>query len=397
MGESEAVVLTREQLYEAVWNEPMSTLGPRYGLSDVGLAKICRRLKVPVPGRGYWRQKQVGRKVRRPPLPNLPPTVRENGVEVRLGTGASGSDPVGPVEEQRRFESKDENRIVVPAMVEAPHPLVAQSIKSLRKAKQDHQGYLQPRSDSCLGVRVTLDSVDRAMCIYDALVKALDQRGYVTAIPQGDHAATIVRVEQEDVSVTIEERVEYVPQEGEMMGRPRQFRSRSRDHWRPTGQLVLRIEHSYLDGLRRSWGDGKRQRVEDCLNSFVVGLIAAAEVLKDRRLKREARQRESREAEARRAAEARRKAEEEARIRALDQAVSNWQRSRLYREYVSAVRQATQAEHILEDGSPLAEWLAWVEAYADRVDPLLPQPDVPTDPRPTDRFNPFWTEQRERP
>src|SRR5687767_12788611 len=45
--------LTREELYELVWSTPMSRLAGRYGLSDVGLAKVCDRHHVPRPPRGY--------------------------------------------------------------------------------------------------------------------------------------------------------------------------------------------------------------------------------------------------------------------------------------------------------------------------------------------------------
>ena len=50
---NDAVTLTREELYEMVWSELLWTLAQRYGLSDVGLAKTCRRFKIPVPWRGY--------------------------------------------------------------------------------------------------------------------------------------------------------------------------------------------------------------------------------------------------------------------------------------------------------------------------------------------------------
>jgi hypothetical protein len=32
----------------------MQKLGWEFGISDVGLAKLCRRYEIPVPGRGYW-------------------------------------------------------------------------------------------------------------------------------------------------------------------------------------------------------------------------------------------------------------------------------------------------------------------------------------------------------
>jgi hypothetical protein len=38
----------RDELYEEVWATPMQTLAKKYGISDVGLAKICRKLVIPV-------------------------------------------------------------------------------------------------------------------------------------------------------------------------------------------------------------------------------------------------------------------------------------------------------------------------------------------------------------
>jgi hypothetical protein len=62
----------REVLYEEVWAEPMQKLAAKYGISDVGLAKACRKLRVPVPGRGYWAKKAAAKKVpKRPALPAL--------------------------------------------------------------------------------------------------------------------------------------------------------------------------------------------------------------------------------------------------------------------------------------------------------------------------------------
>ena len=52
------VTLSREELYALVWATPMSRLAIQYGLSGNGLAKICRRLDVPYPPRGYWARKE---------------------------------------------------------------------------------------------------------------------------------------------------------------------------------------------------------------------------------------------------------------------------------------------------------------------------------------------------
>src|ERR1039457_4988169 len=44
----------RDDLYKKVWAQPMRTLAKEFGVSDVALAKTCKKLFVPVPGRGYW-------------------------------------------------------------------------------------------------------------------------------------------------------------------------------------------------------------------------------------------------------------------------------------------------------------------------------------------------------
>jgi len=69
----------RERLYEEVWSEPMWNLASKYGVSDVALAKTCRKLKVPLPGRGYWAKVAAGKVTRtRPPLPVFPPPSAQN-------------------------------------------------------------------------------------------------------------------------------------------------------------------------------------------------------------------------------------------------------------------------------------------------------------------------------
>lgn len=61
--------MTRSDLYALVWKKPVRVLAPMLGLSDVGLAKLCRRHEVPVPGRGFWAKKAAGRAVRVDTLP----------------------------------------------------------------------------------------------------------------------------------------------------------------------------------------------------------------------------------------------------------------------------------------------------------------------------------------
>lgn len=61
--------MKRSELYEKVWATPMTRLAAELGISDVGLAKACRRHAIPVPPRGHWAKLQAGKKSVRSPLP----------------------------------------------------------------------------------------------------------------------------------------------------------------------------------------------------------------------------------------------------------------------------------------------------------------------------------------
>lgn len=65
--------LDRAALFELIWSKPVMKLAAEWGLSDRGLGKACRRLKIPVPPRGYWARVDAGQRRRRPQLPKLNP------------------------------------------------------------------------------------------------------------------------------------------------------------------------------------------------------------------------------------------------------------------------------------------------------------------------------------
>jgi hypothetical protein len=62
----------REELYNLVWTAPVSEVARRLGVSDVGLAKLCRRAAIPLPGRGYWSRVESGQQIGAEPLPLAP-------------------------------------------------------------------------------------------------------------------------------------------------------------------------------------------------------------------------------------------------------------------------------------------------------------------------------------
>lgn len=105
------ITLDREVLYREVWERPISKVAKDYGLSDVGLAKACTRLRVPTPPRGYWARLEAGQSPRIPPLPPTKGRVCEE-IDVRTREPAPNVDLI------------PEPTIVVADNLRGMHPLI---------------------------------------------------------------------------------------------------------------------------------------------------------------------------------------------------------------------------------------------------------------------------------
>jgi hypothetical protein len=66
----------RQALYEQVWAEPVQNVAKSYGVSGVRLGRVCRRLNVPVPPRGYSARVRHGHLAKKPTLPKFRPRRR---------------------------------------------------------------------------------------------------------------------------------------------------------------------------------------------------------------------------------------------------------------------------------------------------------------------------------
>jgi hypothetical protein len=134
----------------------------------------------------------------------------------------------------------------------------------------------------------------------------------------------------------------------------------------------LKITEWGVDGLQKTWSDGKTTKLENYLNEFVVGLLRIAETVKARRLKQEQEEQLRREAERRRQAEAIKRQEELARLQALEQEAANWAKAQQLRTYLSALKDMLTIKHgEIQPGSRADQWLTWAHQHADRLDPLV--------------------------
>lgn len=111
-------IMTREELHALVWSQPMRTVAKSLGVSDVALAKRCRKANVPAPPRGWWARKEAGQPVVTPPLPRLP---------FAMDRFFSAIDRQAEARTKSRAETEQGNSCVVPG------PPIFQDIAAVRR------------------------------------------------------------------------------------------------------------------------------------------------------------------------------------------------------------------------------------------------------------------------
>jgi hypothetical protein len=359
------IKLTREELYEKVWSMPASKLSKEFGISDVALGKICKKLKIPKPNRGYWQQLAAGHCVQKEKLP-----------PIKKGEPAMAYiDPHQPVARfkpekpeilaQVELEKQTANKITVSKTLNNPHPLVRYTKEALEKNKPDYYGMLFRRQlQRCLNVRVSKTELHRALRIMDALLKTLEARGYSAEVSKDGTAYTYILIGAEKVCVRLSEK--SIGSKRELTTVKKQQPSDTASTglvYRPSGKLTFEID-DYVEGFQNKWTDKEGKPLEEQLNEILTGLILAGEALRLKSIKREEEQRRWLEQELRRL-------EEEERCYYLDQHCDAWSKSQRLREFLRA-REASLIEQRgeLVPSSPEAKWLSWAHQYADQIDPL---------------------------
>ena len=260
--------LTRAELYEKVWATPVRTLAKEFGMSDVGLAKICRKHDIPAPPLGYWRKTETGHKVVRPPL-----SAAKNGLETLDIYVRERLPP-----ELAALAAEPAAEIAIPAKLS--HELVMRTEKLLANGKENEKKLIVPRNGTLSHLLVSREQMPRGLRIMNALFLALEKRGQSVSWPKEEEAALTLVVDGETVRFCVLEITESLRHVLTPAEQKHPWMAPKWDY-KITGKLQFRLDNlPYSAGVRGTWSDGKCQRLEKCIGEFIVGVRVAAAAIK---------------------------------------------------------------------------------------------------------------------
>lgn len=300
--ESGASGIGRRNLFDRVWSKPMTTNAAELGVSTSALAGLARSLGLPLPRPGHWMKKEVGKEQPTPEFPTAPsldekiyplpkPRVRRAAAPPLVNAKASPPPQEGQGTTRSPGEELADTREIQSPVVAAPQIEVGEN----RKVASTRSAILKSRSTdrAMIGGKgkfrllVAPASGERACSILDKLVVAIEARGWSLDSAEQGYA---ILADGETIGFMIEEKLDRVPHivtAAELKAKVEYDRKCALADrgigyrpWReppipeydyvPNGELVLKLDREHdAGGVRRTYSDGKRQRLEALIPAMI--------------------------------------------------------------------------------------------------------------------------------
>ena len=401
------MTVTRETLYDEVWSDPMTIVAKKYEVSSNFLARVCERMNIPRPPRGYWAKTKVGQKIKKESLPELRP-----GDEIEWSQGGRRKvfmpPPGAPLPKFKREGERP-----------ARHQILVGAYQHFEAGRISREGYLKPYKRNIIDMFVTKETLKRALDFASELFLTIEDHGHHVLFQppsyrqdrsrlkicdeektheyfehwNGPAPDTVAIINGVAFGLTIFEVIdEYEARWDPILktrvrgGPPKVPKPGEPFDWRyhhsslfPTGRLGLRAyaarPHIKWDFYWREKAPGEFKKPFNGFVKDLVQSIAAVEKLiaeNDRRNEESRRQHELLKIKWAKEAEERQRVELEAsRQKQIVETITNWRLARDVRAYVAGVQALVHDAglEVTKGGNAESE-LNWAVAYADRIDPL---------------------------
>src|SRR5579859_1272616 len=173
------VILTRRELYDLVWSKPLRDVATDLGISDVGLAKVCERHRVPRPEQGYWNKINAGKPAKKSIFVEVD-DININRVEINGALSQLPEEVRNQIEKarsQRKAAAAATPQLKTPPVAEPParlHGTVELTIRTLRKAKPNTLGTVRTSGAGLCHLEVSAGSVERVAAFLDSFARILE-------------------------------------------------------------------------------------------------------------------------------------------------------------------------------------------------------------------------------
>jgi hypothetical protein len=384
LGNQEYNYYNRTQLYNEIWENPVTDVAKQYHVSDKAIHKVCKSLSIPTPPAGYWSKIRSGSKVKKTPLPKGNYPSEKMGMRNRQWIspekGVSIEERLGFLSEEElssilsiadQIELPDENDKFHSSVIKQRKKIINWQkayAKNLNKGLGKYNLDDAPMNADNLSEK----GVARRSRILDALIKTLEPLGCQLLddrpcfIINGENVSFSFSEAKDKVPhvLTSKENMEFLKYEEEKKHSSWAREPKIRKYDYPfNGKLSFKLNNN------KFFRDCKSYQLEDKLGEMVLELYEASEFVKQKRIEREEEERKKEEERRSREEQKERYNEEVDRTGFLLNEALDFERAVRIRNFIAAVENSGDQEKYS------AEWITWAKKKADWFDPTIADED----------------------
>lgn len=349
----EKKILTRKELYDLAWTEPLSMIALKYSVSFNGLRKVCMDMNIPIPTNGHWQKIRFGKPIVIANLPTDYSGSEEINLELIRKPIDNPDSPDKNVLKTKSIDNGGELAHKVPHKLINPDTLITSTMSYYAAVKRYdyNSGSGYPSHKEVLNIAVSDESKSRALIFMDAIIKLLRARQYEILCK---NYKTYAALDGEEIEIRLRER-------NKVSSVKSQWGSRQLES---TKKLIFIIG----DYHRKEIGDGK-EPLESKISTILAIIDTEAEQLKQQRIENE-KWRRLQEEKRRIEQEIREQKDNESRkFKNLFLNATRLHQANILRTYIQALESnAIKNGNLTTDKE---EWLQWAKKKADWYDPLI--------------------------
>jgi hypothetical protein len=393
-------VKEREKLYNEIWEEPVSTVAKRYGISDTALRKRCNKLNIPLPPRGYWEKIKSGQRIKKPELSKVfgkyVKIVRKTIINYKYNAYELTDDKLLILKDEelslltddsKQFIKEKCDNVIVKNQLRNPHQLIKNHQEEIVNRKQKEKELKERRLlfsrfysedvtykdfKASLPINVSDDKIKRVYRILGALFKTIEVlEGNISVQPYiGKDAATI------NLGNHL---YDFEVKEINSKAKTKANGDSSKSIKEQVGTIVLMFTVSSCYGKELTicleYKDSESDPLENKLGNIIYSIFVSSnkldilEELSSRKIDRR------REEEKRKQHLEELKKREVQRISKLEGVVSNWDKAQKMRGFAESLYKKIGGISDEVEKEKAKEYIKWIRDKADWIDPLVSRED----------------------
>jgi hypothetical protein len=378
-----SIELTREVLYQKIWETPMSTLSKELDISDVGLKKLCRRNGIPTPPQGYHLMANQNEKHKL--IKRLPPRQDSQHESFRFQMNGEKTQQESKIVDNDSWVMfKEGNVKVAPSKQILEINRVLKAIrKPLHLSKTDERGILRVPKEH--PIRVAPDRLESAMEVLRILFVRLSDYGASVPIydPDASYRKMAVSWLGYEFVIKLDEFSHKVLKPKSEWPDPKSVWHSERDKYYlvPNGKLELSINPPGMGYITAKDG---RTLIKDRLDDIIKRMFTAANDQKQKDYVESIRKERAIEYLVGKDEERREREFQRLKQKQLMKESKHWHRVNELILYLAAVEETgpSSGKNTFKSEEDWQVWLLWSKDQLDSIDPLKngkagKQPDYP--------------------